>query len=304
MRPRANPPDQFPPALFLPLFYVMLLFALAGVATSASAAVQGVPVTAPAAAGQALRIGGVAMQGGLLKGVAPPGTLSLAFDGRQVPLAPDGRFIIGLDRDQAETGMLVATLAGGVVSRREIRVAPRSWRIQNVNVARRPGGPSEDFVRRRSIEVARIEAARSVNAPASGWRQQFILPTRGRISGHFGAQRIYRGEPAAYHSGLDIAPGAGALVLAPADGTVVLAGPPMFSLEGNLVIIDHGLGLNSAFLHLASTQVVQGQEIRQGDPIGTVGATGRATGPHLHWSVKWKDARLDPILLVGDQAVN
>jgi murein DD-endopeptidase MepM/ murein hydrolase activator NlpD len=127
-----------------------------------------------------------------------------------------------------------------------------------------------------------------VNVQSDGWRQRFIWPTTGRISGRFGSQRVYRGEPASFHSGVDVAPGAGAPVVAPADGVVVLAGPPAFSLEGNLLIIDHGMGLNSAFLHLASQAVRQGQRVRQGQLIGTVGATGRATGPHLHWSMKWR----------------
>jgi murein DD-endopeptidase MepM/ murein hydrolase activator NlpD len=116
----------------------------------------------------------------------------------------------------------------------------------------------------------------------------------------FGSQRIYRGEPGSYHSGVDVAPGSGAPVVAPADGVVVLAGPPEFSLEGNLVIIDHGMRLNSAFLHLGSVAVREGQAVRQGQLIGTVGASGRATGPHLHWGVKWNDARLDPQLLLAE----
>jgi murein DD-endopeptidase MepM/ murein hydrolase activator NlpD len=157
---------------------------------------------------------------------------------------------------------------------------------------------SEEYRRRREGELARIAAARAVTSPVNGWRQAFVWPASGRFSGRFGSQRIYRGEPASFHTGLDIAPGAGAPVVAPADGKVVLAGPPMFSLEGNLVIIDHGMGLNSAFLHLASFEVRQGDEVRQGQKIGTVGATGRATGPHLHWSVKWQDARIDPQMLV------
>jgi murein DD-endopeptidase MepM/ murein hydrolase activator NlpD len=128
-----------------------------------------------------------------------------------------------------------------------------------------------------------------------GWSQRFLWPARGRLSGAFGAQRIYRGGvPAAYHSGADIAAGAGALVVAPADGVVTLAPPPRFSLEGNLVVIDHGLGLTSSFLHLSSALVRQGQVVHQGDPVGRVGATGRATGPHLHWSLVWNGARLDP----------
>jgi len=105
--------------------------------------------------------------------------------------------------------------------------------------------------------------------------------------------------PAAYHSGTDIAPGAGALVVAPADGVVTLAPPPMFSLEGNLVILDHGMGLTSAFLHLSSASVRVGQTVHQGERIGTVGATGRATGPHLHWSLVWNGARIDPAGVVA-----
>jgi murein DD-endopeptidase MepM/ murein hydrolase activator NlpD len=168
-----------------------------------------------------------------------------------------------------------------------------------VNIARRPGGATADYLRLRERELARIAAARAVNAQSDGWRQRPIWPAKGRISGVFGSQRVYRGEPASFHSGVDVAPGAGAPVVAPADGVVVLAGPPSFSLEGNLLIIDHGMGLNSAFLHLASQTVKEGQRVRQGQLIGTVGATGRATGPHLHWSMKWNEARIDPQPLAG-----
>ena len=116
----------------------------------------------------------------------------------------------------------------------------------------------------------------------------------------FGSQRVYRGGvPAAYHSGIDIAAGAGAPVVAPADGVVTLAPPPAFSLEGNLVIVDHGMGLTSAFLHLSRASVRVGDRVRQGQQIGRVGATGRATGPHLHWSLVWNGARLDPQALVA-----
>jgi murein DD-endopeptidase MepM/ murein hydrolase activator NlpD len=246
---------------------------------------------------------GTIVQGGLVSGTAPPGTASLTLDGQPVALAGDGRFILGFDRDQGATALLVATLRDGRAVRAELRVAPRAWQIERIDAPLRPGNaPSAAFLEIRKAELARIGAARAVGASSDGWRQRFIWPVKGRISGVFGSQRIYRGEPGAYHSGLDIAPGAGALVVAPADGIVVLAGPPMFSLEGNLVIIDHGMGLNSAFLHLASTAVHSGQLVKQGQPIGTVGATGRATGPHLHWSMKWREARIDPQMLVADAA--
>jgi murein DD-endopeptidase MepM/ murein hydrolase activator NlpD len=90
--------------------------------------------------------------------------------------------------------------------------------------------------------------------------------------------------------------------VAPADGVVVLAAADPFTLEGRLLIVDHGAGLNSAFLHCSALLVSEGDRVRQGQPIGRVGMTGRATGPHLHWSIKWREARLDPILLAGPDA--
>lgn len=245
----------------------------------------------------AFRFEGAFVQGGLVRGTAPARTVALSLDGASVPLAPDGRFLLGLDRDRTDPAVLTARLADGREVTERLSIAPRRWRIEHVNVARRPGGPSEAFMRIRRRELERIAAARAERSETSGWAQRFIWPARGRISGVFGSQRVYRGEPGAYHSGVDVAAGAGAPVTAPADGVVVLAGPPAFSLEGNLVIIDHGMGLNSAFLHLARVDVREGQKVRQGQSIGTVGATGRATGPHLHWSMKWDDARIDPQLL-------
>jgi murein DD-endopeptidase MepM/ murein hydrolase activator NlpD len=238
-------------------------------------------------------------QGGLVSGQLPAGTSALMLDGKAVEVAADGRFLLGFDRDQGARAVLSARLADGSLQRQELVIAPRAWRIERINVARRPTSATEDYLRRRERELARIAAARAVRAPSEGWRQRLIWPSTGRISGVFGSQRVYRGEPAAFHSGVDVAAGAGAYVVAPADGVVVLAGPPAFSLEGNLVIIDHGMGLNSAFLHLATSAVREGQSVRQGQLIGTVGATGRATGPHLHWSMKWNEARIDPQAIAG-----
>jgi murein DD-endopeptidase MepM/ murein hydrolase activator NlpD len=179
-------------------------------------------------------------------------------------------------------------------------VSPRDWNIERVNVARSSGGPSEAFMRIRRPELEAIGAARAVRSDAKGWSQDFIWPLTGRISGRFGSQRIYRGEPGSYHSGIDIATGGtGNPFVAPADGVVVLATSAPFSLEGNLLIIDHGHGLNSAFLHLTDIAVREGQSVSQGAYLGTIGSSGRATGPHLHWSLKWEDARLDPLLFTG-----
>ncbi|HEV2748607.1 MAG TPA: M23 family metallopeptidase [Allosphingosinicella sp.] len=278
---------------------------LAGLAAAGAAHSGAAPAAllqaAPAATAGAPHIvlDGPTVQGGVVAGKAPAGTTAISLDGKPVRIDRDGRFIIGFDRDQAPFATLVAKLADGRTVTRPLQVAPRRWPVEHVRVARRPTASTEEFLRIRARELARIGAARSRASESSGWRQRFRWPAAGRVSGRFGSQRIYRGEPGAYHSGVDVAAGAGAPVAAPADGVVVLAGPPTFSLEGNLVIIDHGMGLNSAFLHLATSAVREGQAVRQGQLIGTVGASGRATGPHLHWSMKWNAARIDPEALAG-----
>ena len=119
-------------------------------------------------------------------------------------------------------------------------------------------------------------------------------------SGRFGSQRVYRGEPGSYHSGIDIATGAsGTPYVAPADGVVVLAAASPFTLEGNLLIVDHGMGLYSAFLHSSELLVREGEAVRQGQPIGRIGATGRATGPLWHCGLNWRGARLDRLVFTG-----
>lgn len=240
------------------------------------------------------------MQGGWLKGSAPDGAVALTLDGQGVTLAADGSFFVAFDRDAGQSALLAARLGDGNTVTKQLAIAPRDWKIEHVNVARRPGGPTEAFMRIRRPELARINAARALDTGSEGWRQPFIWPVRGRISGFFGSQRIYRGEPGSYHSGTDISTGrSGTPFVAPADGVVILAADHPFTLEGNLLMIDHGLGLNSAFLHCSEILVKEGDRVRQGQVIGRIGMTGRATGPHLHWSLKWRRARLDPILFTG-----
>lgn len=239
-------------------------------------------------------------QGGWIRGMAPSGTSELRLGGRPVRVAPDGSWFAAFDRDATPAESLVARLPDGTVFSQKLTVAPRAWAIEHVNIPRRAGGPSEAFMKIREPELARIDAARALRTDARGWRQQFIWPVKGRISGRFGSQRIYRGEPGSYHSGIDITTGkSGTPFVAPADGIVILAAERPFTLEGNLLMLDHGMGLNSAFLHCSEILVKEGEYVRQGQMIGRIGMSGRATGPHLHWSMKWQSARLDPLLFTG-----
>ena len=243
---------------------------------------------------------GALSQGGWARGLVPPGSRALSLSGNPVGVAKDGRFFIAFDRDSAASLELSARLADGRALSRTVPVAPRAWQIERIALGPKPGAlPSEAYERLRSGELAQINAARSIDHPVDGWRQKFIWPVYGRLSGKFGSQRIYNGVPGSYHSGLDIATGAsGTPFVAPADGIVTLAVQSPFSLEGKLLMIDHGMGLNSAFLHCSNHAVALGDVVRQGQYIANIGKTGRATGPHLHWSIKWRDFRLDPLLFV------
>jgi murein DD-endopeptidase MepM/ murein hydrolase activator NlpD len=256
------------------------------------------PPPMPLAIG-AFKLNRAPQQGTIALGFVPAGTTRLVKDGADVPFAPDGRFMIGFGRDHAPVAVVVAFQSGGRSVSERLTVAKRAWKIENLPTLPRFSQPDAEFQARRPGELAQINAARRINAASDGWRQNFIWPARGRISGVFGSQRIYRGEPGAPHSGVDVAGATGTPVVAPVDGVVVLAAAAPFTLEGNLLMIDHGMGLTSVFLHLSRIDVKKGDIVRQGQRVGAIGMTGRATGPHLHWGMKWNDERIDPAPLAG-----
>lgn len=239
---------------------------------------------------------GVARQGAALLGTVPEEVMMLMLDDLRIDFAPDGRFIVAFDRDAPPQAVLRAETRYDDHLEQRLTIAPGDWRIEQVDAPLLGGAAtSEEFQKLRAGELEQIAAARLVHADSEGWRQSFIWPVRARISGRFGSQRVYRGTPGSYHGGLDIAGGAGTTYVAPADGVVTLAADKPFTLEGNLLVIDHGMGLNSAFLHSSRLLVKAGDRVKQGAPIGQIGATGRASGPHLHWSMKWAEARIDPL---------
>ena len=260
------------------------------------------PFATPAADridGDAFRLRGALSQGGYAVGEAPAGTASVILDGTPVPLDAQRRFAIGFGRDAPAAATLAAMLADGSRVIAHLVIARRGYDVQSIPGL--PPTPTTDpaWLKMRAAERARIDTARAQRNLSDGWRQQWIWPATGPVSGVYGSQRILGGVPQSPHYGVDIASSPGTPVVAPADGVVVLAGPPQFSLEGNLVIIDHGMGVNSAYLHLSAVDVKPGDHVRQGQRIGAIGGTGRATGPHLHWGVSWRDVRLDPALLAG-----
>ena len=241
-------------------------------------------------------------QGDIYRSQLPTGAHDLILDGKPVAIAADGHYLFGVGRDAAPASRLEYTRSDGTAVAQAIIVAPRPWRVQSLPTLPARPVPDAEFEARRPAEVARITAARATISDGTGWEQSFIRPAPGPVTGVYGSQRILAGTPAAPHSGLDFGAPTGTTVVAPAAGIVRLASGP-FTLEGNLIMVDHGMGLVSAFLHLSRIDVKVGDVVRQGQTLGAVGGTGRATGPHLHWSVNWTNVRVDPARLLTAKSV-
>jgi murein DD-endopeptidase MepM/ murein hydrolase activator NlpD len=251
-----------------------------------------------AAEASELHLEGSLIQGGVVRGQVTPGS-AVWLDGHALRVADDGWFVFGFGRDATGHATLVVRASDGREERRALEVKRRSYRVQRINgLAPRAVTPSEQDLARIQADEALIEAARRRDSDGLGFEEAVTWPVRGRISGVYGSQRILNGEPRAPHRGLDIAAPPGTPVGAMASGVVSLAQPDLY-FTGGTVMIDHGHGLHSVYVHLQDVLVEVGQEVAQGTVLGTVGSTGRATGPHLHWGIYWFDQAVDPALLVG-----
>lgn len=239
-------------------------------------------------------------QGGLVRGQTLPGAKA-TLDGEPVPVSADGKFLLGFGRDHGASALLVVTLDDGSVVRRAIDVADREFKIEKIDGLdqSKVSGFTEAQLAKIAADKEKKAAARAVRAEDPFWATEFSWPVTGRISGVFGSQRILNGEPQNMHGGVDVAAPSGTPVKSPAPGVVRLAEPDMY-FEGGLVFIDHGQKLESAFMHLSRIDVKPGDRIEKGQVLGAVGATGRATGPHMHWSLKWADTLVDPLLVAGE----
>ena len=235
-------------------------------------------------------------QGGLLRGRLPPGSrLVLAGAApREVRVAASGAFALGAGRDAGGALELQVTPPGLPACRWSLAVTPRDRKIERVDgVPDSTVNPPPAIAERIAREQAAVAEARTRDDDREDFEGAFDWPVTGRVSGVFGSQRVYNGTPKSPHSGLDVAAKAGTPLVAPAPGVITFARPDLY-LTGGTVLLDHGHGLSSSFLHLSRIDVAVGQRVERGQRIGLVGATGRATGPHMHWGLNWFDVRLDP----------
>ena len=250
------------------------------------------------AEGSDLHLDGDFMQGGLVFGSTLPGA-KVRLGERAVRVSPAGRFVVGFGRDAESIAELSLTTPDGTTTVYDLDIEDRQYRVQRIDgLPPKMVTPPEEVLARIRRENAEIARVRTIDSPTPYYEEGFVWPARGRISGVYGSQRILNGQPRRPHYGIDIAAPTGTPVVAPAGGVVTLAEDDLYYTGGTL-IIDHGHGLSSAFLHMDSLAVSLGQVVKKGDPIGTVGASGRATGPHLDWRINWFNRRIDPALLVG-----
>lgn len=245
---------------------------------------------------EAVTLTGPLQQGGLVLGRVAPGA-RVSLDGKPVRIAPDGHFVIGFDRDAGKQARLWIAPTSGTPREHRLDIAQRHYDIQRVSgVPQQTVEPPPEVLDRIAREAEQVNRARDIDSDRRDFLSAFAWPLTGRISGVYGSQRVYNGKPGRPHFGVDVAAPVGTRVRAPADAVVTLAEPDLF-FSGGTLIMDHGFGVSSTFMHLSRLLVRTGDTVRAGQEVAEVGATGRASGPHLDWRMNWFNVRVDPQLI-------
>ena len=262
-------------ALRLLLFTLMLAFA------SSVAAVS-------------LKLEGEAVQGGLIVGTTLPDS-KVMHDGEAVRVSRSGVFVIGFNRDNPPQSKLQVTLPDGSMVTRDLKVRQRSYDVQRIDglPPSKVTPKSEEVLARIKRETIMVKEARKLDDDRLDFLAGFDWPLSGPITGVYGSQRVLNGIPKRPHYGVDVAAPVGTPVVAPADGIITVAHPDMY-YSGGTLLIDHGHGVSSAFLHLNKVLVSVGQSVKRGEVVAEVGSKGRSSGPHLDWRINLFDKRLDP----------
>lgn len=248
--------------------------------------------------GHGIHLDGNFVQGGMVVGHAPAGA-KIRFQKRNLPVSADGAFVFGFNRDDTSPQTLQVTLPDGGKHNIALPIAKREYQVQKITgVPARTVNPDPKDMERIQKEQAAVGNARDVVSLHTFFREEFVWPVKGRVTGVYGSQRVYNGEPRSPHYGIDLAVPHGTPILAPADAVVSMAYPDMF-FSGHTMVLDHGMGISTTYLHMSKMRVKKGDRVKKGQVIGEVGATGRATGPHLCWRLNWFQSRLDPQLVMS-----
>lgn len=236
-------------------------------------------------------------QGGLIVGKTTPSSI-VYLNGKEIAISDEGKFVFGFGRDEVNVHTLKIVKPSGKTETKKFAPKQREYKIQRIEgIKKSIMQPDPKAVARSQKDSKQIREARKIHSDSIAFSQGFIAPIDGRITGVYGSQRVFNGVPKRPHFGLDYAGKTGDPVKAPADGKVLLYVPDMF-YSGGTMIIDHGHGVSSTFLHLSDSYVKTGDFVKQGEVVAAVGASGRATGPHLDWRINWFDVKIDPALVL------
>ena len=241
----------------------------------------------------AIEFKGKFLQGHYIVGITDPAA-KIIVDKKKIKVSKDGYFVFGLDRDRKFDVVITQIINS---KRQEIikKVFKRKYNIQRIDgLEESKVTPPESVYKRIKEENNKIGEARAINSDLPFFKNQFIMPVKGIISGVYGSQRILNGKPRWPHYGIDIAAKQGTKIKSSGTGIVTMAEPDLY-YTGGTIIMDHGHGISTIYSHLETLQVSVGDEVLQGDFIGTVGSTGRSTGPHLDFRINWFQTRLDPM---------
>ncbi|MBS0590140.1 MAG: M23 family metallopeptidase [Proteobacteria bacterium] len=265
--------------------------------TTLAAVVLGMATLAAHASDRELQLPDSVQQGQLVVGHAPKGA-KIEYNGRRLLIGPDGVFVFGLGRDAPTEAKLHIRYSNGKAGDIALRVGKRNYATERVDgLPQHTVTPNPELLKRIERERDRVAETRHRNDAREDFENGFIDPVENaRISGLWGRQRIDNGKPMAPHFGLDFAVPNGTPIRATAPGLVALAEMGMV-LNGGIVVLDHGHGVSTTTIHMSRIDVKPGQKVKQGDIVGLAGATGRATGPHVHWAANWFDVPIDPALL-------
>ena len=245
----------------------------------------------------AIEFKGKFLQGHYIIGITDP-FAEIIIDKKKVKVSKDGFFVFGIDRDR-KFDVTITKILNGNKEKITKKVLKRKYNIQRIDgLEESKVTPPESVYKRIKEENNRIGKARAINSDLPFFKNQFIMPVDGIISGVYGSQRILNGKPKWPHYGIDIAAKKGTMIKSSASGTVTMAEDDLY-YTGGTIIMDHGHGISTIYSHLENVMVSVGDEINQGDIIGTVGSTGRSTGPHLDFRVNWFQTRLDPMSLLN-----
>ncbi len=245
----------------------------------------------------AIEFKGKFLQGHYIIGITDP-SAKIIIDKKKVKVSNNGYFVFGIDRDR-KFDLTVTKIIDGKKEKIIKKVLKRKYNIQRIDgLEESKVTPPESVYKRIKEENNRIGEARAINSDLLFFKDQFIMPVEGIISGVYGSQRILNGKPKWPHYGIDIAAKQGTMIKSSGSGIVTMAEDDLY-YTGGTIIMDHGHGISTIYSHLETVLVSVGDIINQGDIIGTVGSTGRSTGPHLDFRINWFQTRLDPMSVLN-----